>query len=505
MFNDKKTIVSSDIEKAKKLEKQNNFQEALSIYKNLLDRYPEEIDVIFARGRLFQNIGKLQEALRDFNHLIKRGLNGYALLYNTAETLKLLKEYDQAISYYMKAITSKNDELYIYHAACDLMIRTNQISQARELVNLGFKVLPENPDLYSIEGKLFASEDNYKDADRAYSKALKSLGSSPSKNYILNEYAKVKEKLGKYDEAIDLIIKSKSDEKKRLDLKGASTEFIDNFIRKSSQINIEKDWQGKTESDNESPIFVVGFPRSGTTLMEQILYSHPHLAVSDENNIMPNMVFNMAKILKQKIDYPDGFNYLTKDKILKWRGEYYSRMATNILDFKIGQRIVDKNPMSFIYMLTIKRFFPESPVLMMIRDPRDVVLSCFFQNFTPNPSNMHFYSLEDCAKYYADAMGLYLKYRDNLNMNILQVSYEELCNDFEGSIRSIISHVNEDWTDDILNYYGQGHRYIGNPSFNAVTKEIDNSAIAKWENYDKHIEKVLPILDPFIKEFGYNT
>jgi len=140
---------------------------------------------------------------------------------------------------------------------------------------------------------------------------------------------------------------------------------------------------------------------------------------------------------------------------------------------------------------------------MMIRDPRDVVLSCFFQNFSPNSSNAHFYSLEDSAKYYADAMGLYLQFRDNLDLNIMQVKYEDLCDDLEPNLRKIINHIGEDWDDNLLEFYNQEHRYIQTPSFEAVKEPVSKKAIGKWKNYEKYFEPILPILEPFIKEWGY--
>jgi len=503
MFDDKNTILNSGLEKAKNLEEENNFQEAFSIYDNLLIQYPEDKNTIFARGLLYKKTGLMKQALLSFNRLLQLGAIEHVALFNIAETLKMMKEYDKAIIYYVKAIHRKKDEVALYHSACDLMIRNNHINDAKNLVALGFETLPDNPDLLSIKGKILAYEKKYTEAEKEYGKAIKSIDKSIAKNYILNDYAKIKEELGEFEEAINIISKSKKEEKKLLSSKGISSNFIDEFITISSKMEVSKDWQGKITSDNKSPIFVVGFPRSGTTLVEQILYSHPNLSVSDEANILPNMVFNLSKILKQNIEYPDGLNYITKDKILKWRSEYISRMAKIIPDFDSNLRIVDKNPMSFVYFLAIKRFFPEAPIVMIIRDPRDVVISCLFQNFTPNISNIHFYSIEDCTKYYSDSMNLYLKYRDSLNLNILQVSYEDLCNDSEKNIRKIITHINEGWHDDILQYYNNDHRYISNPSFDNVTKEINKDAICKWKNYEKHLDKVLPTLEPFIKEFGY--
>jgi hypothetical protein len=238
--------------------------------------------------------------------------------------------------------------------------------------------------------------------------------------------------------------------------------------------------------------------------MEQIMLAHPNLTVTDELQVMPAKTHFMDKVIGRHVPFPNGLKNLSLDEIQAWRNEYYAAMARQMPDTDQSLRLVDKNPTSFYYFGVIQRFFPESPAVMMIRDPRDVCLSCLFQTFAPNTDTVHFYSLEDTVKFYAEIMSLYIEFRDTLPLNLLQVKYEDLCDDFETHARAIFNHIGEDWHDDILRYHElEKRQFIQTPSFEAVRKPINKGAIAKWKNYEEYFKPVMSTLQPFLDEFGY--
>ena len=479
------------------------YNKSINLYDQILTNYPNNYKALFSRAKSLRKINKFQEALVDLNVLLDLPVTKYIVHIHMADNLRSLHLYDEAIDNYRKAIEIKPDHEATYIPAVHLMIMHDRFHEAVDVVDNGIKYLPESSDILSLKGKVHSRLKEFDKAEEAYDKALSTSPREKIKHIITNETAIIKDKLGKYDEAMKLMLISQNEAKMRPEYKQYNTNETDNFISSAQKKVNTSEWNDNIGDNKKDPIFLVGFPRSGTTLMEQILFSHPHLIVTDELGIMPAMNLNIHEVFNKKFIYPNDFNNITEEEISLWRKEYFERMKRNIPNYDSKLRIVDKNPMSFVYLLAVKKFFPQSPILMMIRDPRDVILSCFFQNFVPNSSNAHFFSLEDSAKYYADAMSLYLQFRKNLGLNIMQVKYEDLCDDLEPNLRKIINHIGEDWDDNLLEYYNQEHRYIQTPSFEAVKEPVSKKAIGKWINYEKYFKPILPILEPYLNEFSY--
>ena len=142
--------------------------------------------------------------------------------------------------------------------------------------------------------------------------------------------------------------------------------------------------------------------------------------------------------------------------------------------------------------------------MMMIRDPRDVCLSCFVQTFGYNMSNQHYFSLESAVEIYANTMELYFEYRDKLPLDILEIKYEDLVSDIDHYCHKIVDFIGEEWDENILHYYEKHNRNTYNtPSFEAVTRPVYTSSIGKWKNYAKQFEPYRKQLEPYVKAFGY--
>ncbi len=503
------TTIKSVLEQAQEQEDLANLQEALSLYNLVLNNKPQHPQALFKKGKVLISLKEYAQAIDVLNTLLSlKIVNEEEIIYvNIADAYTLSRQPDKAITYYKKAI--KHNPLYTapYVPCISLMEQLGKTDAAEDIVNEALKQLPENSDIHFLKGKLSARRKDFSAAETSYEHAMALGLHERTKHFILSELAIVKEKLGQYDEAMELIKKGQEYASQTADVRHLRTDInSDDFIEQTTkwlETNPKIQW---AEADflDKPPVFLVGFPRSGTTLMEQILFAHPNLTVTDELQVLPAKFFHTSDILGRPIAYPKDYGSLSHAEITKWRAEYFAGMYRMLDGVDTNLRIVDKNPMSLLYLAVIKRFFPDAPVIMMLRDPRDVCLSCFFQNFAPNSDTIHFYSLEDTAKYYAKVMELYLKFRNHLSLNILEVRYEDLCYDMAAKTRSIIDFIEEPWDDNVLQYNAsENQRYIKTPSYEAVSQPINTKAIGKWKHYEKYFEATTPILEPYIKEFGY--
>ena len=253
-----------------------------------------------------------------------------------------------------------------------------------------------------------------------------------------------------------------------------------------------------------APVFFVGFPRSGTTLMEQILASHPALVTTGENSPLSPLFTETKEAIGRQAQWPEDLPALTSDETAVLR-ELFLEKACAVTGSDLStQRLVDKMPMNIIHLGFIDWMFPESKIVVAIRDPRDVCLSCYMQQFAHNVGMVQFLDLERTGRLYAEVMGLWLHYRNVLGIPWIEYRYEDLTGDFNGTVRRVLDFIGAGWDDSVQQYAVRARqRNITTPSYDSVTQGITRRAVGRWRNYERELAPILPVLEPFVKEFGY--
>ena len=165
--------------------------------------------------------------------------------------------------------------------------------------------------------------------------------------------------------------------------------------------------------------------------------------------------------------------------------------------------LLDKLPLNLIHLPFVARVFPKSKVLVALRDPRDVCLSCYQQAFALNPAMANFLDLETTAKLYAEVMGFWLDSRNVLNNSWMEYRYEDLVDDFDSVTHRIFDFLELDYPQNTSNYYKKARRAMGTPSYHDASKPIYSRAKARWRNYKNHLEPIKDIISPFIDAFQY--
>ncbi len=246
-------------------------------------------------------------------------------------------------------------------------------------------------------------------------------------------------------------------------------------------------------------------PRSGTTLLEQVLDGHPGAISADELQIMVEMVYiPLGRKAPAKSSVPEALDRATCDDLNKVRQDYWTSMEGALREPIAGRMLVDKNPELTMLLPLVARVFPEMRVVFALRDPRDVVLSCFMQRLPLNPVSVHYLTLEGTAKKYATTMAAWLKIRDMLKNSWLEVRYEETVVDIERQARKVLEFLELPWDERVLEYHRRAQRkHIHSPTYEAVTKPVYTSSIGRWQNYAKYLEPAMETLQPYLDAFDY--
>ena len=250
---------------------------------------------------------------------------------------------------------------------------------------------------------------------------------------------------------------------------------------------------------------LIGFPRSGTTLLEQCLDAHPRIVASPERLVFSRDIF--PKLCKA------GGGPLTLETldsspthVLDTERERYLDFMEQTLGAPMGDRIhIDKNPNHTSLLPGLLRLFPESKFIVALRDPRDVVTSCVLRTFRLTEFSSMLTSWSTACELYAVEMGAWLRYRAALqDGQWVEVRYEDTVADFERESRRAIDGLELPWDDVVLEYRERTrHKLVNSPTQTEVRQPIYTSAIGRWQHYRKHLEPHMHVLQPFIDTFGY--
>lgn len=253
------------------------------------------------------------------------------------------------------------------------------------------------------------------------------------------------------------------------------------------------------DGDAAGHVFFVGFPRSGTTLLENVLGSHPKIATLDEREVLIDAsreLFADPATLERLAHLDDA----TADR---WRADYWEKARAYRPDLA-GKIFIDKMPLNTVILGLIAKLFPGAKVLFAVRDPRDVVLSCFRRLFGMNPATFQLLTLDGAARYYDAVMRLATIYRDLLPLPVHVVRYEGLVADLKAEVEAVCAFIGVDWDDSMWDFAEHSRaRPIRTPSAKQVRRGLYADGVDQWKPYTEQLAPVLPLLAPWIEKFGY--
>jgi Flp pilus assembly protein TadD len=486
---------------------QGDLDDAISCYRKAIELKADFAEAYNNLGIVLEEQGRLNEAIE---------ASGTALTlkpdYAPAHTClaKVLYEQGQielAIHHYREVVRLNPESVEAYNNLATTLEKLNRLGDAREAVAAALQLEPKSYEANLNQATLEYRSGNYEAARRILAKLLRE---DPSHKFFAETSSLlglVYDKLGDFNAAFGAFL-----EANRCVLNSHDADFFSHesvrqlaFITRlrkwftSEKIAV---WATDLPVDGLSvPVFLGGFPRSGTTLLEQILNAHSKVTTIEERPTLTKITNDFVN----EENSLDSLTSLSRKVIAAYRSDYWARVYPVEDSTEKRGMIVDKLPLNIIWLGLIYRFFPEAKVIVALRDPRDVTISSFMQNFRLNRSMYHFLTLEGTAKFYAVVMDLYLHYRRILPLDFIEVRYEDLVFNTESEMRRLIDFLGLAWEDKVLRYYLTAkQRKITTPSYKQVIKPIYQESIARWINYRRWLEPVLPHLNRFVKALGYN-
>lgn len=393
-------------------------------------------------------------------------------------------------------------------ALAEHSIRIRKIEQAQALVDEVLSSTTKFPAASFLWCRL--NEERFDECETIL-RGLMSTVSDELKAKVGYQLAKILDKAGDYDGAMEALVAAKQALMPMRELIVQNRRIIRTRHRDLAEefsAGQHERWQRDAgELGTAGRLALLGgHPRSGTTLLEQILDSHEDIVSAEESENFDIFAFSplmrghppTAKVLEVMEAQKAG------DLVVS-RRNYFDAMDRCIGE-PVGDRLlVDKNPSLTSLVPAFCRIFPETKFIAMIRDPRDVVLSCYMQSFVPvSGVNGTYLTLQDTAEEYHGVMSTWIQLAGHQEIDKIEIRYEEMVEDLESNARRALGFLGVEWSESVMEYDRHAReKVVRSPTANAVTEKVHKRAKARWKNYEKYLEPVLETLKPCMKALGY--
>ncbi len=450
-------------------------------------------------GSVYQAMGRPAEAERRLGRATDLRPDFTDAHFNLGNALRDLGRDDEAISAYLRAVELDPGHVPALGNLAALFEGRNHLEQAREAAEKGLAHTPGDPILNLTMAKLERREGG---TDPSRLRRL--LDSSPAPVMEMGarfELGHLHDRAGDAGAAFSQFLKANDLQRKYL------PEGVDKarYGREIDALNaaFTEDWTRSWTPPLEGggvPVFLVGFPRSGTTLLERILRAHSGIDTLEE----PATVSALRDELLPLGPYPGVLASLAPEAIGRLR-RVYSKAAEDASGGRHGGVTVDKMPLNVAEAGLIHRVFPDAAFIFALRHPLDVCLSCFMQAFELNDPMANFLDLGDTGVLYAEVMGLWRRYVSLLGLRVHSVRYEDLVDDVEGEARAVVEFLGLDWDPGVLDFAARARTgaRIKTPSYHQVVEPVYRRARYRWRRYERHLAPIRGLLEPFIEAFGY--
>mgnify|MGYP002631918781 CR=1 FL=1 len=497
--------IDATLGKAFRAHQAGNLREAEQLYRRVLRARPNHTDALHLLGVLAYQAGNNDLALEFYRKVIAFAPRASETHHNMGIVLQALGRDDEAIEAYLKALELRPGHAETMGHLARLCEERNRLEDAADWVARGLAATPGDPLINLIAARLERRDGKTEHAASRLDRLSDTPTPAPIREKIDFELGRSRDRLGDYAKAFGHFTEANRLAARKWSAQAADKDAylgaIDALKSAFTPAWIEG-WAPSPPGARPAPLFMIGFPRSGTTLLEQILNSHPDIRTLEETPAFETLVREASRLPG---DYPGSLAALTPDQIVHLRQVYFEALDREA-GHGAGEKIlVDKLPLNLVQAGPIHRIFPDAKFVLSLRHPCDVCLSCFMQDFAITSAMANFFTVEDAAILYARAMDLWRHYASVLPLAYHSVRYEDLVSDTEPVVRALLEFLGVDWNAAVLDHSSQARRpeMINTPSYHQVAEPIYQRSRLRWPNYAGQLAGALEILTPDIERFGY--
>lgn len=419
--------------------------------------------------------------------------------------------YAMATSFFARAAQQKDTTADALTTLAELYERHHRLDDATDLLERALRLQPAHPGAVLGQARLKRQAGDVAQAERLVRTLTANSACDPSTRIrAWYELGSLLDRAGRYKEAMAAFLEAKAIQRPAAEpflnvLQGVQARVRE--LEQTISAGVLKRWSEAAADLKPSRRLAVlcGHPRSGTTLLEQMLDAHPEIVSAEETHILHDEAYlSLSRGFPPSASVLEVLDSAPPSRLCQSRDDYF-RFTGLFLGKSIGDKLlIDKNPALNVLIPAVARIFPEARFLIALRDPRDVCLSCFMQPLALNPVSSAYLSLEGTVNQYASVMGLWRSILPKLANPSVEVRYEDLVNHIEVESRRVLGFLGVSWDPAVLQFHEHARtKPVRSPSYADVVNPVYKRAVGRWRNYAAHFGPHREKLDPFVTAFGY--
>ena len=486
---------------------------ALAAYRDLVRRYPAVPELWFELGNAASGELDFAQANLAYRRTLELAPRKVSLLCSIGQQYQALRQLDDARSCYERAVSVDPASV---DARINLAVwfeKERRLEEAWDCVEACLARHPRDDQARYFHAFLLHRKKRDAEAETALRDLIKDGPQYPYVKYASRHLlGVVLDQLGQYAEAMRWLIEAKALVHTITDTTLLESGYDEGDRRRRALLaaltpDMMRRWRREPPPTIEryQTAFLGGHPRSGTTLLEQILDAHPEVVAFDEPVAFSQEITSHINLSSLEGEAQlNTLDTLSAPRRVDMRRRYIKSLLREIEGEPDARILLDKNPSPTMSLNVWLRVFPELKVIIALRTPRDVVISCFFLNIMLNSTNVNFLSLERTAKHYADLMDVWLRMRELGGFDWIESRYEDVVANLEPEGRRVTEFLGLSWHPDQGRYFETARRkFLFAPTYHDVTQPVYTRAVGRWERYAEALEPVQARLAPYCRAFGY--
>jgi len=494
---------------ALKAEQEGRFDDALMVLRRAVEIAPEDLGARNAMGLVLTRLERYPQALAAFDGVVELAPEFAGAHCARGATLEAMGKLKDAEAAYNHALELEPENLGATQGLANLLSRRGAHAEARPLAEAVLEAEPNFPDAVMVLAAADAAEGH---GERAKQRLELLAG---DERLTPHQRALAQGQLGDVLDSLDLPAEAFQAYaacnmglwRAYAPVHGQGAGALDFARAMIAELDLipPDAWTSKPAAASadapKAHVFLLGFPRSGTTLLEQVLASHPDVEALEERETLidAQRAFQMA---------PTDVARLAKAseaELAPLRAAYWDKVRAEGADVA-GKVFVDKHPLHTFRLPLILKLFPDAKILFARRDPRDVVLSSYRRRFAMSGSAYQLLTLPGAAGYYDAAMRLADKLEQPMKARTLVVRHEALVEDFDKSVGEVVDFLGLPWADSMRNFADKARdRAVATPSGAQLSRGLSAEGVGAWRRYRDQLAPVLPTLAPWVAEYGYEA
>jgi tetratricopeptide (TPR) repeat protein len=485
---------------------QDRYGEAEAACREALTVEPEFPEAAALRGYLLDRMGQPEEARGVCRHALVIGGESGEVWYQYARTLFAQGDFEGALERARRSEAVEPWNLAARGLEIATLERLNRLDEVEGLLEPLQQAFPRARNLHFWGARLNRRKGRL-EAAKAWLAPVVASGGEISPMYW-GEMGHIHNRLGEADEAYACFRRANELQAQRPEFLRAPKEQFLRYVATLDEAFTREQidaWAAPPVASGwqQPPVFLVGFVRSGTTLLHQIIESHPDVQVLEEQATIQPLLRHLRD---RHGGIVDGLRQATDEDLRELQGIYLETRDELLGQATGGERlVVDKMPLRTVEAGLLYRIFPDARFLFARRHPCDCILSSFMQLFDANPAMANFHTLADAAHLYTRVMTLWDRYQDLLAPVSHEVRYEDLVANFDEVVAGVLAFLGLDWTDAVRDFRANAlaRGAVRTASYAQVSEGLYQRAVGRWEGYRHYFEPFLPELAPWIRPKGY--